>query len=202
MTGDRWTLLLLKGERSPIRQFSLSPRLLHFGVGGLGALLLTLSGLAATVGMDGAARLEARARVAGDRVRAHVARLRGGELCRRRGGDQASRIDDKLGGGGRSVLPTTRGGSHDELTDNSACILDDKLGEINVVHVVGQANRLSWPDAKMTPLQRGKPNPPTRAEVQRMPRPAPLDGMTTTFSRRCRADATPRRRRLSSRNEP
>jgi murein DD-endopeptidase MepM/ murein hydrolase activator NlpD len=60
MTGDRWTLLLLKGERSPIRQLSFSPRVIHFGIGGLTALVISLSGLAATVGMDGAARLEAR----------------------------------------------------------------------------------------------------------------------------------------------
>jgi murein DD-endopeptidase MepM/ murein hydrolase activator NlpD len=60
MTGDRWTLLLLRGERSPIRQLSFSPRVIHFGIGGLTALVLSLSGLAATVGMDGAARLEAR----------------------------------------------------------------------------------------------------------------------------------------------
>jgi len=59
MTGDRWTLLLLKGERSPIRQLSISPRMIHFGIGGLTALVLSLSGLAAKVGMDGAARLEA-----------------------------------------------------------------------------------------------------------------------------------------------
>jgi murein DD-endopeptidase MepM/ murein hydrolase activator NlpD len=60
MTGDRWTLLLLKGERSPIRQLSFSSRVIHFGIGGLTALVISLSGLAATVGMDGAARLEAR----------------------------------------------------------------------------------------------------------------------------------------------
>ena len=60
MTGDRWTLLLLRGERSPIRQFSLSSRAIHFGIGWLTVLVLSLSGLAATVGMDGAARLEAR----------------------------------------------------------------------------------------------------------------------------------------------
>jgi hypothetical protein len=60
MTGDRWTLLLLKGERSPIRQISFSPRVIHFGIGGLTALVLSLSGLAATVGMDGAARLQSQ----------------------------------------------------------------------------------------------------------------------------------------------
>jgi murein DD-endopeptidase MepM/ murein hydrolase activator NlpD len=60
MNGDRWTLLLLKGERSPIRQLSFSPRLIHFGIGGLTAVALSLSGLAVSVGMDGAARLEAR----------------------------------------------------------------------------------------------------------------------------------------------
>ena len=60
MTGDRWTLLLLRGERSPIRQFSLSPRLIHVGIWGLVVLAISLSGLAATVSRDGAARLEAR----------------------------------------------------------------------------------------------------------------------------------------------
>ena len=60
MTGDRWTLLLLRGERSPIRQFSLSPRLIHGSIWGLVVLAISLSGLAATVGRDGAARLEAR----------------------------------------------------------------------------------------------------------------------------------------------
>jgi murein DD-endopeptidase MepM/ murein hydrolase activator NlpD len=60
MTRERWTLLLLRGERSPIRQISLSPRLANFCVGAFVALVLGLSGLAATVGMDSAARLEAR----------------------------------------------------------------------------------------------------------------------------------------------
>jgi murein DD-endopeptidase MepM/ murein hydrolase activator NlpD len=60
MNGERWTLLLLRGERSPIRQLSFSPRLIHFGIGGLTAVALSLSGLAVSVGMDGAARLEAR----------------------------------------------------------------------------------------------------------------------------------------------
>lgn len=60
MSGDRWTLLLLRGERSSIRQFSLSPRAMHFAVGGLTAVVLSLTGLATKVGMDSAARLEAR----------------------------------------------------------------------------------------------------------------------------------------------
>jgi murein DD-endopeptidase MepM/ murein hydrolase activator NlpD len=60
MTRERWTLLLLRGERSPIRQISLSPRLANFCVGAFVALVLGLSGLAASVGMDSAARLEAR----------------------------------------------------------------------------------------------------------------------------------------------
>ena len=59
MIGDRWTLLLLKGERSPIRQFSLSPRLVHFCVGGLAVAFLTLSALATAVGIGSVARLEA-----------------------------------------------------------------------------------------------------------------------------------------------
>ncbi len=60
MTRDRWTLMLLRGERSPIRQVSLSPRAANLCVGAFAAVVLGLSGLAATVGMDSAARLEAR----------------------------------------------------------------------------------------------------------------------------------------------
>jgi len=60
MTGDRWTLLLLKGEDSPVRQYSISPRTIHLAVGGVAALLLGVSGVTLAVGLDGTARLKAR----------------------------------------------------------------------------------------------------------------------------------------------
>ena len=60
MTGDRWTLLLLKGERSPIRQISFSQRAVHLCVGGVAALVVGLTGVAAGLGVDGAAHIRAR----------------------------------------------------------------------------------------------------------------------------------------------
>src|SRR5690349_16282370 len=59
MTGDRWTLLLMKGERSPIRQISFSQRAVHLCVGGVAALVIGLSGVAAGLGVDGAAHVRA-----------------------------------------------------------------------------------------------------------------------------------------------
>jgi murein DD-endopeptidase MepM/ murein hydrolase activator NlpD len=59
MTGDRWTLLLMKGERSPIRQISFSQRAVHLCVGGVAALVVGLSGVAAGLGVDGAAHVRA-----------------------------------------------------------------------------------------------------------------------------------------------
>jgi murein DD-endopeptidase MepM/ murein hydrolase activator NlpD len=60
MTGDRWTLLLLRGERSPIRQFSLSPRAVHFCIGGVVAMVLGLGGVATGLSLDSAAHVRAR----------------------------------------------------------------------------------------------------------------------------------------------
>ena len=60
MTGDRWTLLLLKGEESPVKQYSISPRRLHFALGGVLALVFGVSGMSMAVGLEGTARLRAR----------------------------------------------------------------------------------------------------------------------------------------------
>jgi murein DD-endopeptidase MepM/ murein hydrolase activator NlpD len=60
MSGDRWTLLLLKGERSPIRQFSLSQRAIHYCLGAATAVVLGLTGVAAGLGLDGVAHVRAR----------------------------------------------------------------------------------------------------------------------------------------------
>ena len=59
MTGDRWTLLLLRDGRSPIRQISVSKRAVRLFVGGATALVVSLVALAATLGIDGAAHLRA-----------------------------------------------------------------------------------------------------------------------------------------------
>ena len=59
MTGDRWTLLLLRDGRSPIRQISVSKRAVRLFVGGATALVVSLVAIAATLGIDGAAHLRA-----------------------------------------------------------------------------------------------------------------------------------------------
>ena len=59
MTGDRWTLLLVKSEDSPIRQYSVRPRHVHYAFGAVAAVVLSLSGLAVGLGFEGASRLEA-----------------------------------------------------------------------------------------------------------------------------------------------
>lgn len=59
MTGDRWTLLLVRGEDSPIRQYSVRPRTVQFAFGAVAAVVLSLSGVAVTLGLEGASRLEA-----------------------------------------------------------------------------------------------------------------------------------------------
>ena len=60
MTQDQWTLIFLRGEESPVRQYSLSPRALYLAIGGLAAVLTSVSGLTLAVGLGGAARLKAR----------------------------------------------------------------------------------------------------------------------------------------------
>ena len=60
MTGDRWTLLLLKGEQSPIRQISISKRGVYLCVGAAVALVVGLSGFATALGIDSAAHVRER----------------------------------------------------------------------------------------------------------------------------------------------
>jgi murein DD-endopeptidase MepM/ murein hydrolase activator NlpD len=60
MTGNRWTLLLLRGERSPVRQFSLSSRAVHFSIGGLVAAVVGLTGVATGLSFDSVAHVRAR----------------------------------------------------------------------------------------------------------------------------------------------
>jgi murein DD-endopeptidase MepM/ murein hydrolase activator NlpD len=60
MSGDRWTLLLLKGERSRVRQFSFSQRAVHFCIGGVVAAVLGLTGVATGLSFDSVAHVRAR----------------------------------------------------------------------------------------------------------------------------------------------
>jgi len=61
MTGDRWTVLVVRDEKSPVKQFSMSSRVLRVAVGGFVVLALLLLGSSVTVGLDGYSRLEAHA---------------------------------------------------------------------------------------------------------------------------------------------
>ena len=53
MTGDRWTFLVVRGEDSPVRQYSLSSRVLRWAIGGSAVVALVLVGAAFAVGFDG-----------------------------------------------------------------------------------------------------------------------------------------------------
>ena len=59
MTGDRWTLQLLRDGRSPVRQITVAKRAVHLFVGGSTALVIGLAALAGTLGIDGAAHIRA-----------------------------------------------------------------------------------------------------------------------------------------------
>jgi murein DD-endopeptidase MepM/ murein hydrolase activator NlpD len=85
MTGDRWTFLVLRGEDSPVRQYSLSPRLLRVALGGGALVALLLLTAAFTVGINSYSRLRAdrletrneALRTELDRFQARVAHLEG-----------------------------------------------------------------------------------------------------------------------------
>jgi murein DD-endopeptidase MepM/ murein hydrolase activator NlpD len=60
MTGDKWTFLVVRGEKSPVEQYSLSPRTIRALVVGASLLAMTVLGFAFTTGFEGLTRLEAR----------------------------------------------------------------------------------------------------------------------------------------------
>ena len=60
MTGDRWTFLVVRGEDTPVRQYSLSARGLRVLMGVAVVAVLVLGGFGVGAAMDGAARLNAR----------------------------------------------------------------------------------------------------------------------------------------------
>lgn len=60
MREQRWTFLCLSDGESPIRQFSLSRKAIHYFASGAGGVFLLLSAFATLAVLDGAARIEAR----------------------------------------------------------------------------------------------------------------------------------------------
>ncbi len=60
MIGERWTFLVVRGEDSPVQQYSVSSRALRLIVGSGLLLAVVLLGAAATVGVDGFTRLRDR----------------------------------------------------------------------------------------------------------------------------------------------
>jgi murein DD-endopeptidase MepM/ murein hydrolase activator NlpD len=89
MTGDRWTFLVVRGEDTPVRQYSLSSRTIR-GLAGLCALVsLVIVGLGATAAFDAAARIQNRQLVV--RNQALSAEL---EQFRTRVGSLESTLDD------------------------------------------------------------------------------------------------------------
>ena len=58
MTGDRWTFLVVRGEDSPLKQYSFSSRFLRVATGGVATVALLLVGYVLAVGLDGYSRLQ------------------------------------------------------------------------------------------------------------------------------------------------
>jgi len=58
MIGDRWTFLVVRGQDSPVKQYSFSSRLLRVLVGGGVAVAVLLVASTLTVGIDGFTRLQ------------------------------------------------------------------------------------------------------------------------------------------------
>ena len=58
MTGDRWTFLVLRGEDSPVKQYSFSSHLFRVVIGGGVIVALLLVGSALTVGIDAYSRVQ------------------------------------------------------------------------------------------------------------------------------------------------
>ncbi|GMV05599.1 MAG: peptidase [Gemmatimonadota bacterium] len=89
MTGDRWTFLVVRGEDTPVRQYSLSARTLRV-LGGIGVMAsLLLAGFGVSAALDATARIQNRQLES--RNRALSAEL---EQFRARVGDLELALDD------------------------------------------------------------------------------------------------------------
>ena len=88
MTGERWTFLVLRGEDSPVRQYSLSSRSIRILAAAGAFVSLTVAGFGLTAALDASARIQNRQLEAQNQ--ALSAELEG---FRARVGDLASTID-------------------------------------------------------------------------------------------------------------
>ncbi|HKJ02816.1 MAG TPA: M23 family metallopeptidase [Longimicrobiales bacterium] len=64
MRGDRWTFLVVRGEDTPVQQYSLSARSIRLLAGACALLSLVLVGFGATAAYDASARIQNRQLVA------------------------------------------------------------------------------------------------------------------------------------------
>jgi len=73
MTGEKWTFLVVRNEGSPVRQYTLTTRLMKL-LGGVGATIaLSAAAVLALAGLNGAARLDAhRLRAQNEALRAEI----------------------------------------------------------------------------------------------------------------------------------
>jgi murein DD-endopeptidase MepM/ murein hydrolase activator NlpD len=60
MAGDRWTFLVVRGENSPVKQYSFSARLLRLAVVAGSLVSMAVLGFGITSGIEGVGRLQAR----------------------------------------------------------------------------------------------------------------------------------------------
>lgn len=60
MTGERWTFLVVRGENTPVRQYSVSSRTIRVLAGVAALLSLVLAGFGATAAFDATARIQNR----------------------------------------------------------------------------------------------------------------------------------------------
>jgi Peptidase family M23 len=99
MAGDRWTFLMMRGEDSPVRQYSVSPQTLKIFGGAAVLVVATLLALTLELGFDASARLELeRLRDRNGLLTGDLARLQGqvvgleGSLDRLSGRDAELRL--------------------------------------------------------------------------------------------------------------
>jgi len=60
MTGDRWTFLVVRGEDTPVRQYSLSPRALRALIAVAALFVAVLGAFGVSAAVDGTARINVR----------------------------------------------------------------------------------------------------------------------------------------------
>jgi murein DD-endopeptidase MepM/ murein hydrolase activator NlpD len=60
MTGDNWTFLVVRGEESPVQQYTISTRTIRRALGGVAVAAVAFIGMGLALGTDGVARVQAR----------------------------------------------------------------------------------------------------------------------------------------------